>query len=242
MIFYREIYPICAKHSLNRCDIRTVTSYWSLKCWETDAAGGRHCLRRWASPRSPIWWDSEWKTGCVLHKPESLNDTETQIVSSQVPPCNCVSNAAYSLLGKKKKKSSDIYAIHGTENEERGRETERAHIACGGHYFWCAPRLGELENIILSGWFDSAMKNVRSGDDKSWCWGEETGRQGMSFVMSAIWLHPPPPICLLIHVSPFLVRHNFLLFYLSRAPLSLPPIFFPLFRRDSSSSFSPVHA
>lgn len=59
------------------------------------------------------------------------------------------------------------------------------------------------------------MKNVRSGDDKSWCWGEGTGRQGMSFVMSAIWLHPffpPPPspptspllpICLLIHISAF---------------------------------------
>lgn len=120
---------------------------------------------------------------------------------------------------KRKKKSLDIYAIHGIENKEWGRETERAQIACGGHYFWCAPRLGELENIILSGWFDSAMKNVRSGDDKSWCWGEETGRQGMSFVMSAIWLHPLSSpllsICLLIHISPFLLCFNFLLFYLS---------------------------
>lgn len=126
---------------------------------------------------------------------------------------------------RKKEKSPDIYAIHRIENEERGRETERVHLACGGHYFWCAPRLGELENIILSGWFDSAMKNVRSGDDKSWCWGEETGRQGMSFVMSAIWLHPLSPhllpICLLSHISPFLVRLNFLLFYLSCVPVYL---------------------
>lgn len=76
---------------------------------------------------------------------------------------------------------------------EVGKQRKRVCIACGGHYFWRAPRLGELENIILSGWFDSAMKNVRSGDDKSWCWGERTGRQGMSFVMSAIWLHPHLP-------------------------------------------------
>lgn len=124
-----------------------------------------------------------------------------QIVSSQVPPplhfqcCLFITGVRNKKKGKREK-LPDIYAIHGIENEERGRETERVHIACGGHYFWCAPRLGELENIILSGWFDSAMKNVRSGDDKSWCWGEETGRQGMSFVMSAIWLHPlstPPP-------------------------------------------------
>lgn len=52
---------------------------------------------------------------------------------------------------KTQTKSLDIYAIHGIENEERGRETEGVQIACGGHYFWCAPRLGELENIILSG-------------------------------------------------------------------------------------------
>lgn len=141
-------------------------------------------------------------------------------------------------ITRKKKKSPDIYTIHGIDNEERGRETERVHIACGGHYFWCAPRLGELENIILSGWFDSAMKNVRSGDDKSWCWGEETGRQGMSFVMSAIWLHPLSPhllpICLLSHISPSLVCLNFLLFYLSCVPVS------PFFQDNFSSFFHPL--
>lgn len=107
---------------------------------------------------------------------------------------------------------------------EVGKQRERVCIACGGHYFWRAPRLGELENIILSGWFDSAMKNVRSGDDKSWCWGEGTGRQGMSFVMSAIWLHPtsslPPPSHLppLPHFTPppLPSPFNFLLFYLLR--------------------------
>lgn len=125
------------------------------------------------------------------------------------------------------KESADVYERQRMENKESGRgNRERVCIACGGHYFWRAPRLGELENIILSGWFDSAMKNVRSGDDKSWCWGEGTGRQGMSFVMSAIWLHPTPslplpPICLLFHISPSPSLLYFLLFcLLRRLPVS----------------------
>lgn len=122
-------------------------------------------------------------------------------------------------ITRKKKKITGYLRDTRDRKWRENRGTEWVHIACGGHYFWCAPRLGELENIILSGWFDSAMKNVRSGDDKSWCWGEETGRQGVSFVMSAIWLHPLSPhlfpICLLSHISPFLVCLNFLLFYLS---------------------------
>lgn len=138
-----------------------------------------------------------------------------------------ICNAAFSLLKNHRMFTWD----RGWEIKREGRETEnRVRIACGGHYFCRAPRLGELENIILSGWFDSAMKNVRSGDDKSWCWGEGTGRQGMSFVMSAIWLHPPPPPPpsppslppshlpplphLTLSLAPSLL--NFLLFYLLR--------------------------
>lgn len=161
------------------------------------------------------------------------------IASSQVLPAMLFHGRIFITRGKKKKKkkSPDIYTIHGIENKERGRETGRVHIPCGSHYFWCAPRLGELENIILSGWFDSAMKNVRRGDDKSWCWGEETGRQGMSFVMSAIWLHPLSPhllpICLLSHISPFFVCLNFHLFYLSCV------LFFLFYFRHKFSYFCP---
>lgn len=107
-------------------------------------------------------------------------------------PSSCpqyICNAAFSLL-----KNHRMFTHGGRWKIKRGGVNgDGVCIACGGHYFWRALRLGELENIILSGWFDSAMKNVRSGDDKSRCWGEGTGRQGMSFVMSAIWLHPPLP-------------------------------------------------
>ena len=138
-----------------------------------------------------------------------------QIDSSQVP-CKTFFRCYIFII----KESLDVYA---KQKIKRGKETERVCIACGSHYFWRAPRLGELENIILSGWFDSAMKNVRSGDDKSWCWGEGTGRQGMSFVMSAIWLHPPPPLpfppsYLLFHISPFL--SPLLIFHLRCLPFS----------------------
>lgn len=44
---------------------------------------------------------------------------------------------------RKKKRSEKI---------KRGRCGNRdGSVACGGHYFRCAPRLAELENIILSG-------------------------------------------------------------------------------------------
>lgn len=50
------------------------------------------------------------------------------------------------------KESADVYERQRMENKESGRgNRERVCIACGGHYFWRAPRLGELENIILSG-------------------------------------------------------------------------------------------
>lgn len=54
----------------------------------------------------------------------------------------------------------NIYRVHmgaawkkKSKNKERGMETEMegACVACGGHYFRCASRLAELENIILSG-------------------------------------------------------------------------------------------
>lgn len=163
---------------------------WSVN---SSAAGVAIIASEDGSHLSHLFDGSRAKTGCVPHKPESLNWRWDTHCFQAGPASNVFFHCHIFITRKKKKKSQDIYAIHGIENEERGRETERVHIACGGHYFWCAPRLGELENIILSGWFDSAMKNVRSGDDKSWCWGEETGRQGMSFVMSAIWLHPSPP-------------------------------------------------
>lgn len=131
-----------------------------------------------------------WKL--QLHVPhlkwDSLNDSEKQIASSQVLPTIYLQCCVFII-----KESPDVYArqrMRDGEKRKRWGNRERVCIACGGHYFRRAPRLGELENIILSGWFDSAMKNVRSGDDKSWCWGEGTGRQGMSFVMSAIWLQP----------------------------------------------------
>lgn len=57
------------------------------------------------------------------------------------PEYNVISNAAFS--------SQDVYV--GYKARERGGNRERVCIPCGGHYFWCAPRLGELENIILSG-------------------------------------------------------------------------------------------
>lgn len=135
-------------------------------------------------------------------------DNSNWLWSRLLPAKSClryICDAAFSLLGNRR-----MFIRDKRWKIKSGRETEeRVCIACGDHYFWPAPRLGELENIILSGWFDSAMKNVRSGDDKSWCWGERTGRQGMSFVMSAIWLHPtsslsPPPSHLpsLPHLTP----------------------------------------
>lgn len=121
------------------------------------------------------------------------------------------------------KESLVVYARQRTENKKRGGRNGVC-IARGGHSFCRAPRRGELENIILSGWFDSAMKNVRSGDDKSWCWGEGTGRRGMPFVMSAIWLHPsPPPICLFFHISPSLSP------FTPQLPI-LPPVVYPTLR------------
>lgn len=151
---------------------------------------------------------------------DNSNDCEANCFQSG-PAWRCICGAAFSLL-----RNCRMFMRDKRWKIKRGRETEeRVCIACGGHYFWRAPRLGELENIILSGWFDSAMKNVRSGDDKSWCWGERTGRQGMSFVMSAIWLHPTSSLPLSLPSAFSSTSHtllppssllNFLLFYLLR--------------------------
>lgn len=165
---------------------------------------------------------------------DSLNDSEGQIASSQVLPAIYLRCCIFII-----KESPDVYTRRrmGKIKREVGGNRERVCIACGGHYFWRAPRLGELENIILSGWFDSAMKNVRSGDDKSWCWGEGTGRQGMSFVMSAIWLHPspPPPSLPPSHLPP--LPHLTLSLAPSLAP-QLPPLLPPSLSACLSPPFS----
>lgn len=83
------------------------------------------------------------------------------------------------------KQRSDIFLVQFSQ----AKSSESIYKAL----FWCAPGYRELENIRLSLWFDTRMKNVKSGDDKSAQWGEVALRQGMSFVMIAIWLHSQSP-------------------------------------------------
>lgn len=170
--------------------------------------------------------------------------TVKQIASSQVPAPRRVYDAAFSLLRNRR-----MFMRDGRWEIKRkvAKQRKSVHSMWRPLFFWRAPRLGELENIILSGWFDSAMKNVRSGDDKSRCWGERTGRQGMSFVMSAIWLHPTsfyppfPPICLLLHrstPSPAPTHTTLLNFLLRCLPVSsFLLLFIVMIYLNTSSSF-----